>query len=370
MAKTYVTSKSGLKVDTKSAAGQRLLASQGSSSKSSTSSSSSSSGSSGKRVMKIGTDGIARYSDGSTNDNVQAYIDWNYGTNGGNSDYRNSNGSSAYQSEYDRLLGLKVGDSVWGSSGGSSGSYSSYLERAQREAQNAINARTDAAVKQVAAQQSGINQAASSAAQQAYINRELSARDMGQQLAAIGLSGGASESAVLGLNTGYENSRNSIVQNRDNAIQENINQQNQIRASGDASLAEAENQYYMQLAQQQQQLEQYERQRADQLNDIQSERDYQAKLAAQKAGKSTATKNYFDEYMKLYAATGDDKYRQLAEQSIGVTGAPVASGGSGSYSNSAADSWTPSGKEAYIKALAAKGLTNAQITAEINRMGW
>ena len=91
-----------------------------------------------------------------------------------------------------------------------------------------------------------------------------------------------------GLNTNYENSRNSIIQQRDNALQENTNQQNQIRTTGDAGIADIENSYASQLAQYLQQQQQYERQRADSLNDIQSQRAYEQQLQAQQ----TAAKAY------------------------------------------------------------------------------
>ena len=45
----------------------------------------------------------------------------------------------------------------------------------------------------------GVNKQADNAQQQAYINYMMNKRDMGQQLAAQGLSGGASESALAGI---------------------------------------------------------------------------------------------------------------------------------------------------------------------------
>ncbi len=288
-------------------------------------------------------------------DRVQAYSDWNYGRNGGNSDYRDSNGSATYQREYDRLSSLRPGDSVWGGSSGSGGysrssgsggggAYRSYLDDARRSAMDAQRARVQSAIDTVAAQQAGINSTADKNAQQAYIAKEQALANMPQQLASLGQSGGASESALLGLNTGYENNRNSIFENRDKAIQQNQQQQNQIRASGDASIADIENAYASKLAQFEAEQEQYERQRQDQLNDIQSQRDYDrsvwernnayaAKLAAQKAsqtgaGSKTSSSPSFSNLMKLYDTTGDPKYLEAAEQSVGIVGQTA----SGSYS--------------------------------------
>ena len=46
--------------------------------------------------------------------------------------------------------------------------------------------------------------------QESYINRKLTERNLGQQLAAQGVSGGASESAMAGIANNYGNSRNTI----------------------------------------------------------------------------------------------------------------------------------------------------------------
>lgn len=229
------------------------------------------------------------------------------------------------------------------SSGSGGGAYRSYLDDARRSAMDAQKARVQSAVDSVAAQQSDINSATGKNAQQAYITNEQALKNMPQQLSAIGKSGGASESSLLGLKTGYENNRNSIFEYRDKAIQQNQQQQNQIRASGDASIADIENAYAAKLAQYEAEQEQYEKRRQDQLNDIQDQRDYDqsvwkrnnayaAKLAAQKAsqtgiGSKTSSSPSFSNLMKLYDTTGDPKYLEAAEQSVGIVGQTA----SGSY---------------------------------------
>ena len=265
-------------------------------------------------IVKIGSDGIARNSDGTKNSSIQAYADYAYGDKSGN-DVNRTGMSVIYNKTYDGLSSgkglngsyLPVDSAAYqdryGSSGGGGGSsaYKSYLNDARRSAIDAQNARIQAALDQVAGQQADINKSANDAAQQAYIAKEKMLMQNPQQLAALGISGGGSESALLGINTGYENNRNTIMQNRDRAIRENENQQNQIRATGDASLADIDNNYATQLAQYAAQQAQYEQQRRDQLNDIQSQRDYEqqvwernnayaAKLAAQKAQTSTGSK--------------------------------------------------------------------------------
>lgn len=55
-----------------------------------------------------------------------------------------------------------------------------------------------------------VNDQAKSALQEAYVNRMRSQKDLSQQLAAQGISGGASESAMAGLINNYGNARNGI----------------------------------------------------------------------------------------------------------------------------------------------------------------
>lgn len=293
---------------------------------------------------------------------------------------RNADGSTT---SYNSIYSTNAGSG--GGGGGGSSAYKSYLEDARRSAIDAQNARIQAALDQVAGQQADINKSANDAAQQAYIAKEKTLMQNPQQLAALGISGGGSESALLGINTGYENNRNTIMQNRDRAIRENENQQNQIRATGDASLADIENQYYNQLAQYQAQQQQYEQQRQDQLNDIQSQRDYEqqvwernnayaAKLAAQKAaqtssGSSSSTAN-FNNLMKLYEATSDKKYLDAASSLVGISNSALSSNSAypatvlqtGTYN----DTWVQS----LIRTYQNMGMTNEQIAAKLNAMGY
>ena len=214
------------------------------------------------------------------------------------------------------------GYSSGGSSGGSGGLYSMYgggidylsqqqaaLQDARAQAEAALRSRVDAAIGDINAQQAEINRTADQSATQAYIARMKAERSMPQQQAALGLSGGASESAMLGLNTGYENSRNAIMRDRDAQIQANIDLQNKVRLEGDASLSDIQNAYAMKdldllqdhanrqaqyeqmvyqakLAQQQWEQQQaanwekYERERQDYLADLTDQRAYQEQQTA------------------------------------------------------------------------------------------
>lgn len=128
-----------------------------------------------------------------------------------------------------------------------SGVLGAYM-KALEEQKNAYDAATQAAVSGLDGMRSGVNQQAQNAAQQAYIAYMQGERDLPQTLAAGGLSGGESESAALALQTNYENNRNSIVQNRDNMLNDISIQIAQAQAQGDMNKAQALSQYYNNLA--------------------------------------------------------------------------------------------------------------------------
>lgn len=311
-----------------------------------------------------------------------------------------------------------------GSSGGSGGLYSMYgggidylsqqqaaLQDARAQAEAAQRSRVDAAVGDINAQQAGINRTADQSATQAYIARMKAERSMPQQQAALGLSGGASESAMLGLNTGYENSRNAIMRDRDAQIQANIDLQNKVRLEGDASLSDIQNAYAMKdldllqdqanrqaqyeqmvyqakLAQQQWEQQQganwdkYDRERKDYLSDVmserewkeaqtQAEREYQMMLARQKGSGSSGgmtDSQKASSYLAAYNATGDPKYLDAYNQALGLAGAYGAapsgvSPSSTAYKFSALDQWnaTLSPQEFQNKVYSAMANNNLSI---------
>lgn len=370
-----------------------------------------------------------------------------------------SNGIS--QSAYDAYAEGRASSpyNSYGSSGGSSSSSSSgqyytaptaqdlYIEqyrkqqeellRQQQEAlsgalgnaESAQRSRTDSAIAQIAAQQEGINRTADQSATQAYITREKALNAMPQQQAYLGLSGGASESALLGLNTGYENSRNAITQQRDDQIQNNINYQNQIRMEGDAALSDIQNAYAMQdlgLLQQQSQQEgqyatmlyeaaerqrqweqqqaaeasRYDRERQDYLSDLTSQREweqqqteaeraYSRALAAQKASQSQTTDSMTTQqtassYLSAYGATGDPAYLDAYNQLLGLSVGAVSSSASSSvspYSSAARTSYgtreiqnaystmSEAGFMSWLRDAASKGMVSESTYSEwVNRL--
>lgn len=103
--------------------------------------------------------------------------------------------------------------------------YEEKLRLADQEAE--IRKQANEAARQAALQQAlgtyglqkdTLAQQADDAARQAYISRMIAERDLGQQLAAAGYTGGMAEASRLGLLTNYENNRNNILRDRDNNL--------------------------------------------------------------------------------------------------------------------------------------------------------
>lgn len=88
------------------------------------------------------------------------------------------------------------------------------------------------------AQKGNINQAADENARQAYVQFMQSQKALPQQLASQGISGGATETANLGLQTAYQNNVNSINQNKANRLQEIDNAIVDLQNTGDLTTVE------------------------------------------------------------------------------------------------------------------------------------
>lgn len=122
-----------------------------------------------------------------------------------------------------------------------------YYDKYLTEQQAGIDARTNAAIEANNAYIPQVNTQSDKALQDAYILREQNKVNAPQALSALGYTGGASETALMGINTGYENSRNTIETNRTNSLNDIYENERQIRATGDATKAEAAADYYNKL---------------------------------------------------------------------------------------------------------------------------
>lgn len=123
--------------------------------------------------------------------------------------------------------------------------YASYMENLQNhyeEQQRAIEEKNRLAVEQgtnrLNAQKTNINQAADDNARQAYIQFMQSQKALPQQLASQGATGGATETANLGIQTAYQNNVNAINQNKANRLQEIDNAIVDLKNTGDLATVE------------------------------------------------------------------------------------------------------------------------------------
>ena len=92
--------------------------------------------------------------------------------------------------------------------------YNSLLEAAKARYDSALSQRQQSYEKAVG----DVNGATERAMQQAYLSSELQKRNIGQQLAALGRSGGASETTLLNMANNYGNARGTIDQNRNTQL--------------------------------------------------------------------------------------------------------------------------------------------------------
>lgn len=159
----------------------------------------------------------------------------------------NSPGSGNYNTDY-------------GYSGGSANSYySDYLDQqqsalreAQRAAEEAARQRTQAAIDTNNAYIPQVNQQTDKQLQEAYISNQQAKVNAPQSLAAMGYTGGPTETSLMGLDTNYQNQRNTLETSRNNSLDQIRNNANQIQSTGDATLSDLAANYYNNLVSAQQ----------------------------------------------------------------------------------------------------------------------
>jgi len=183
-----------------------------------------------------------------------------------------------------------IGKGPVGGGSGSGVTSSDYYQQQLDAQQAAIQQRINAAVEQNNAYIPQVNQRSDQSLQNAYILREQNRVNAPQALSALGYNGGAAESSLMGINTGYENTRNTVEQNRSQSLDEIYQNEQQIRATGDATLSEASADYYNKLVQAQQAAE------ANQREQMQWEAEYGLKEKEyEDAAAQQAWQNAYDE---------------------------------------------------------------------------
>lgn len=184
--------------------------------------------------------------------------------------------------------------------------YLNQLKRIQEEQARAQELAVKQAVAQVMAQKPLIEQSYDDLAREAYVSNQLAMRDMPQQLAAMGYTGGMTESSLTGLLNTYQNTLSEGERARYNALLGLENDAANIQATGDIAIAQNAAQYAQQLADYYQYLQSLQAQ----------QQQFYDSLAYQQQQDALAQQNYLDAFayqqQQDALARGDVEYaRQL-----------------------------------------------------------
>lgn len=164
--------------------------------------------------------------------------------------------------------------------------YLNQLKRIQEEQERAQRLAVEQAVAQVMAQKPLIEQSYDDLAREAYVSNQLAMRDMPQQLAAMGYTGGMTESSLTGLLNTYQNTLSEGERARYNALLGLENDAANIQATGDIAIAQNAAQYAQQLADYYQYLQSLQAQ----------QQQFYDSLAYQQQQDALAQQNYLDAF--------------------------------------------------------------------------
>lgn len=137
------------------------------------------------------------------------------------------------------------------------------MRRQQREAEREMRRKINQGVNKLEAQKPLVENQFQDSAQQAYIQYMQSRKKLPQMLAAQGLSGGASESSMVGLESDYGNNVNTLRDSYNQALRDIDSDIADLRASGDLAIAENAGTYSQKIA------DLAAQQKLDQLNALQ-----------------------------------------------------------------------------------------------------
>ena len=134
------------------------------------------------------------------------------------------------------------------------------MRRQQREAEREMRRKINQGVNKLEAQKPLLENQFQDSAQQAYIQYMQSQKKLPQMLAAQGLSGGASESSMVGLESDYGNNVNTLRDSYNQALRDIDSDIADLRAPGGLAIAENAGTYSQKIADlaAQQKLEQLE----------------------------------------------------------------------------------------------------------------
>lgn len=148
-----------------------------------------------------------------------------YGSSAGGNGYSNSVGGGYGGSSLENELMNFYG---------TGGSYAAMLQQLK----NQVDAQVQQATSGYNAQKNQVNDSYADLFRQLYIDRENSKKNLAQQMAAYGVTGGAAESTLLGLDTNYQNALQKGEQGRVAEINELEQAILQAQLTGDISYAE------------------------------------------------------------------------------------------------------------------------------------
>lgn len=120
--------------------------------------------------------------------------------------------------------------------------------RAQEESRKAIEAQINSSVAGMQANEGKINQGYEDLARQAFVQAKVGQNNLTENLALNGINGGATESAILGIENQYQQSLAGIGQDKQNALNQLQSDIAKVKSSGNAQLAQTMSDYYMKLA--------------------------------------------------------------------------------------------------------------------------
>lgn len=171
-----------------------------------------------------------------------------------NEDYYNTSGDSAWNKTHPST-------STGGGSVSSAPTHDYYAEamasaerrrrEEERRLREANRAAVDAGITTLQGQIPLINQGAYGQTTDAYVRNEQAKAAMPQQMAAMGNTGGMSESSMIGVNANYQNMINGITQEKQNALNGIQGDIARLQSEGDMNLAnqlaQSSDKYYEQM---------------------------------------------------------------------------------------------------------------------------
>lgn len=121
------------------------------------------------------------------------------------------------------------------------------INKAKQSSADALTARANDNIRQINEKRTVYQKQNEDAAKQAYVSRQVAQRDLPQRMAAMGNSGGLSESSLVALQNQYENQRNAYETQYQEQLSGLDSQVSSVNANLAAALAENEADYAAQL---------------------------------------------------------------------------------------------------------------------------